>query len=285
MSSSGAHYDHIGHGEFGSRFPRQNKIHNGADDNASGTTALMAVAKQVAAAGPQNRSILFVAFSGEEMGLLGSEYFVDHPPVSLDKIAYMVNLDMVGRLRNDTLYLGGTQTSASMQHVIDTAADGSGLKLKTIGRGGFGPSDHQSFGQKKIPVLFFFTGLHPQYHGPDDDVALINFDGLTRIAQVARNTVVTLAALPREPYNATYDDEGVDLSMTDDTPSTRPASSRPTSRPSNPPRPVAPRRGSPGRRSVSSPTSAPTRRPLACRSAASSPAPPPTRPVLRRATC
>lgn len=229
----GAHYDHVGRGEFGSRFPGQNRVHNGADDNASGTTALMAVAKQLADAGPQPRSIIFVAFSGEEMGLLGSEYFVRKPPVPLEKIAYMVNLDMVGRLRNNMLYLGGTQTSASMQKVIDDAAAGSGLNLKTIGRGGFGPSDHQSFGERKIPVLFFFTGLHPQYHGPDDDAQLINYEGLANIAQVAKKVVVTLAALPREKYDDEFDAEGVDLAATEE-PTTNP-SRRPGTRPSTSP--------------------------------------------------
>ncbi len=209
----GAHYDHIGRGGFGSRKPGQNLIHNGADDNASGTAAMMAVAEQLAG-GRLNRSVLFVGFSGEESGLLGSRHFVTHPPVPMEKVVAMLNLDMVGRLRNNALSIGGGGTRAAFKPLLEKLDERSPLEFRNIGLGGFGPSDHQSFAMKKVPVLFFFTGLHGEYHHPDDDAPLVNYDGLAEISHIVASAVAELASLPREPYVDRYDGSGMNTGIT-----------------------------------------------------------------------
>ena len=212
----GAHFDHLGRGGSGSLLRGSREIHNGADDNASGTTAMLLVAKRVGdlkRSNPQlfDRSILFAAFTAEEQGLIGSQYMVDHPPVPLQSMTYMLNLDMVGRVKENLLFVGGSGTSELFDAMLAEADEASPLTFRNMGRGGRGPSDHQSFGLKKIPVLFFFSGLHPEYHRPADDSWLINYDGLVQAADVAQRILLQLVNAPRTDYIAKYDTEGVRL--------------------------------------------------------------------------
>lgn len=195
----GAHYDHLGRGGLGS-LAGTKEIHNGADDNASGTAALVELARVLSSRGPLGRSVLFVAFSGEEAGLLGSSHFVTNPPVPLERIVAMLNMDMVGRLRDDTLYIGGGGTAAEFEPMLQQLDEASPLKFRSIGRSGYGPSDHMSFAMKKIPVLFFFTGMHRDYHRPGDDADKINFEGVAQIVDLAADVVRQCSAMPRPAY-------------------------------------------------------------------------------------
>lgn len=195
----GAHYDHLGFGGGGSLAPWTSEIHNGADDNASGTAALMEIARQIAAqAGGNHRRILFIAFSAEEMGLIGSAYYCRHPLFGLRETVAMVNLDMVGRLRNDTLTAYGMGTAEEFNKLVSDKASRNRLKLKKISSG-FGPSDHASFHGHGIPVLHFFTGFHSEYHRPSDDSDRINFEGLQRITRATTEIVWQLATMPERP--------------------------------------------------------------------------------------
>lgn len=196
----GAHYDHLGMGGPGSLAMNKREIHNGADDNASGVAAMLELAEHYSRAGTSGRSMLFVAFSAEESGLIGSRYFVNHCPVPLEKIAYMLNMDMVGRVRNHVLSVGGLGTAASFDAIIKKADDASPLVVKNFSRGGFGPSDHMSFAVKKIPVLFFWTGYHPDYHKPTDDADKINYDGLEQVVKLAVDVVDAMETHARETY-------------------------------------------------------------------------------------
>lgn len=184
----GAHYDHLGirrKGEEG--FDPEKDISNGADDNASGTALIMTIADAFTRGSAPNRSLCLVLFTGEERGLLGSKYFVDHPTIDLKKAVAMLNFDMVGRLRNDTLQVGGMRTGG-FEEMVRRLAELQDLKIKD-GGGGRGPSDHTNFYAKNIPVLFFFTGLHKQYHQPDDDTHLLNMPGSMRIARLVADVV------------------------------------------------------------------------------------------------
>lgn len=201
----GAHYDHVGMGGPMSMARGVKQIHNGADDNASGTTVLIDLAEKLAQSKSPRRSILFVAFTGEEWGLLGSKHFVDHPPVPLDKIAAMLNLDMVGRVTKDTLFIGGRGTAEAFDSILARIDEQSPLNFKDIGRGGFGPSDHMSFAMHKIPVLFLFSGLHGDYHRPTDDVEKINFEGLREVTTISEKMIESLAAIERPAYVTTSD--------------------------------------------------------------------------------
>jgi Zn-dependent M28 family amino/carboxypeptidase len=206
----GAHYDHLGRGETGTlSLATRNQIHNGADDNASGTAAMLQLARRFAARQPA-RTIVFCAFTGEERGLLGSAQFVNNPPIPLDKIVAMLNLDMVGRLQGETLEIGGTGTAAEFDAIVAASDAESPLKVKSAGemvggRGGLGPSDHASFAAKKIPVIFIWTGTHVDYHRPTDDVEKINFNGMARILDVCDDVVERLATMPRTQYVDKYD--------------------------------------------------------------------------------
>lgn len=207
----GAHYDHLGFGGPGSLAPGVNAVHPGADDNASGTVTLMTLAKRLAAearrlqslpgGGPDRRGVLFQAYTVEEQGLIGSRYWVDNPTVPLEHVAYMVNLDMVGRLRNNTLTYGGDGTSVLFDDLLRRAFDGTGLTGRSFGRGGLGPSDHASFAARKIPVLFLFTGLHNEYHRPTDTPDTINYEGMQLVTDVAERIVMELRIAPRTAYN------------------------------------------------------------------------------------
>ena len=162
----GAHYDHLGMGTQGSLHKGDPAIHYGADDNASGTAALIELANRIKK-NPTKRSVVFMAFSGEERGLLGSKYWVSHPTIPLDQVAAMINMDMVGRLKDNKLNVHGTGTSKEWKMILDSAISGTEIKLAK-NSDGFGPSDHASFVPKGIPALHFFTGLHTDYHKPSD---------------------------------------------------------------------------------------------------------------------
>jgi len=177
----GAHYDHLGYGGSGSLAPWTREIHNGADDNASGTVALLETARQCAAwDGTDRRTVLFVAFGAEEQGLIGSEYYVRHPLFALENTVAMLNYDMVGRLRKDRLTVYGHNTAEQFDAWLDQAAANHAITLKKV-PGGNGPSDHASFYGRGIPVMHDFTGFHSQYHRPSDDIEHINVPGIRKI--------------------------------------------------------------------------------------------------------
>lgn len=178
----GAHYDHLGRGGFGSLAPDQDAVHNGADDNASGVAALLAVAERLAA-DPPARSVIFVAFTGEESGLLGSAHYTAHPAVPLERTRAMLNMDMVGRLGAGPLIVYGTGTADEWNGILDAAASAAGVELARK-EDGYGPSDHTSFYLKDIPVLHFFTNTHEDYHRPSDDWERIDVQGIERVVQV-----------------------------------------------------------------------------------------------------
>src|SRR5215831_18738101 len=173
----GAHYDHLGRGNFDSLAPSQiGQIHPGADDNASGTAGVLELARLLASQrGQLKRSILFMNFAGEELGLLGSAEWVKEPTRPLEKAVAMLNMDMIGRVKDDKIYIGGVGTGSTFQSVLDTvqAQHNSGFKIE-YSRGGYSSSDHMSFVTKKVPALFFFSGLHSDYHKPSDIWEKIN---------------------------------------------------------------------------------------------------------------
>ncbi|NIR42854.1 MAG: M28 family peptidase [Gemmatimonadetes bacterium] len=189
----GAHYDHLGLGGPGSLAPEVEAPHNGADDNASGTAVLLGLARHFAETGAPARSLVFVAFSAEEMGLLGSDFFVSHPPFELDRVTAMINFDMVGRLRDGEMQVFGTESAEEFEALLDTLdARDPELKLSYVGDG-YGPSDQTSFYARDIPVLHLFTGTHSEYHRPEDDWQLINAQGMAEVAEFASTLVRDLA--------------------------------------------------------------------------------------------
>lgn len=191
----GAHYDHLGLGGFGSMAPDSTgKVHNGADDNASGSAALIAIARRLAAHRPA-RTIVFIAFSGEEEGLLGSEWYVKHPLYPLATTEAMLNLDMVGRLRNSKLIIYGTATARQWQPILDSLNATAHFDLHAQGDG-YGPSDQSSFYAAGLPVLHFFTDLHADYHRPTDDWQKINADGAVRVADLVADVARAIADRP-----------------------------------------------------------------------------------------
>ena len=198
----GAHFDHLGHGGegSGSLSPDEDAVHNGADDNASGTAGLLELAQFfVGQRDHLKRSILFLAFSGEELGLLGSSYYVQHPLLHLENTIAMINMDMIGRLQESRkLTVYGTGTSSSWENILtkeNRTSEHDSLFALSFIADGFGPSDHSSFYGKNIPVLFFFTGTHNDYHKPSDDWGLLNYGGeenvLRYVQKVAENILQT----------------------------------------------------------------------------------------------
>lgn len=176
----GAHYDHLGMGGEGSLYREGEAIHNGADDNASGVAVMLDLAYKLKTGDKKGNNYLFMAFSGEEMGLLGSNYFTKNPTIALDEISYMINMDMVGRLnKENTIAVNGTGTSPRWNQIIN--AVNKDFKLATS-ESGVGPSDHTSFYLNDIPVLHFFTGQHEDYHKPGDDAEKLNYPGMRKIA-------------------------------------------------------------------------------------------------------
>ena len=171
----GAHYDHLGLGEFGSLYRGdEQKIHNGADDNASGTAGVLELAQYFSENRPE-KDILFLAFSGEEMGLLGSAYYVDNPTIDLENVLAMINMDMIGRMADKKLMIFGMGTADDWENIVNVANTDS-LKLNLV-KDGTGASDHTSFYYKEIPVLHYFTDTHADYHRPSDDTEYINTEG------------------------------------------------------------------------------------------------------------
>lgn len=197
----GAHYDHVGRIPPRGRRGGEAEIHNGADDNASGTAGVIELAGALAAGPKPRRSILFMLFSAEEMGLLGSAHYVNHPTVPLDKIKAMVNFDMIGRLRPEKFEVYGTTTGQGLAEIVKEAAHNADLPYSAPAtrRGYFYASDQASFYDKKIPVLFCFTGTHEQYHMPEDDVDLINVEGAMKILQMGYEIVYRLADMDQGP--------------------------------------------------------------------------------------
>jgi hypothetical protein len=197
----GAHYDHVGRGGQNSLAPNSSEIHNGADDNASGTVALVELARRFAGRSQKPpRRLVFIAFTAEELGLIGSARYVKEPVFPLEKTVAMFNLDMVGRLKDDKLSIFGSGTSPRWEPELKALNEQAGFKL-TFKPEGFGPSDHSSFYGKKIPVLHFFTNNHPDYHRPTDDWDKINVDGMLRVVDMLEQMIVqTLQNSERPAY-------------------------------------------------------------------------------------
>ena len=195
----GAHYDHLGYGGRGSLAPWTMDIHNGADDNSSGTTGMMEIASLVAAADSKNRRrVVFIAFSAEERGLIGSSFYVNNPLFNLSNTVAMINLDMIGRLTDNKLIITGTGTSDIWPDLIDRANETPQFAI-TQQPEGTGPSDHQSFYLKDIPVLHLFTGLHEFYHRPSDDVEIVNFQGMAKVVQFGAEITMHLQTTETRP--------------------------------------------------------------------------------------
>jgi hypothetical protein len=187
----GAHYDHLGLGEQFSMSPNEvGTPHLGADDNASGTAGVIELARWFTSQPKHRRGILFLAFAGEELGLLGSSYYVNNPELPLDHAAAMINLDMIGRLRDQKIYIGGAATGTQFRSILDPLIRKHNFQADFSGADGYGSSDHTSFTTRQVPVLFFFTGLHSDYHRPSDTWDKINATGaaglLDMVAEAAR---------------------------------------------------------------------------------------------------
>lgn len=186
----GAHYDHLGYGDENSLFTGGKEIHNGADDNASGVAAMLDLADRFQETALES-NILFIAFSGEEKGLYGSNYFVDNPTISLEEVNYMINMDMVGRMKEDsTVAVYGTGTSPSWPDAVSmTNTDSLDIVFH---ESGVGPSDHTSFYLADLPVLHFFTGQHEDYHKPTDDADKINYEGMQLVIDFIERIILEL---------------------------------------------------------------------------------------------
>src|SRR5450432_2262067 len=204
----GAHYDHLGFGEDGNSLNRgqEKMIHPGADDNASGTAGLMELGRLLKKSKSLKTNYLFVAFSGEESGLIGSKYFTEHPVVPLSKVSYMLNMDMIGRLNDSThvLTIGGYGTSPEWSGLISSTMNKK-IFILNADSSGTGPSDHTSFYLKNIPVLFFFTGIHPDYHKPTDMADKINYIGEMEVVHLVYAITQKLDGANKPPFVKTRD--------------------------------------------------------------------------------
>jgi Iap family predicted aminopeptidase len=189
----GAHYDHLGRAG--------GAVHPGADDNASGTAVVVGLARAFATAGGAPRTLVFALFGAEELGLIGSGHYVRHPSRPLARTVAMVNFDMVGRLRDQRLTIGGLDSAAGLREIVVTAARAESLSVAERGSP-FGPSDHARFYRAGVPVLFFHTGTHEDYHGPGDTADKLDVAGMARVAAVAAQVIERLAAAPRPVYAA-----------------------------------------------------------------------------------
>ena len=197
----GAHFDHLGYGSrgSGSLAPGKNIIHNGADDNASGTAVLIDLAYKFSKLKKKlNNDIIFVAFNAEEQGLLGSKFFVDNIGNDINNIKTMINLDMIGRMKNNQLTIGGIGTAEVFGKIVDNANKNIDIDISKSASGQ-GPSDHSSFYNKNIPVLFFHTGGHDDYHKPSDDWTKINVEGINRINNLIFNVVYNVDSNQNPP--------------------------------------------------------------------------------------
>jgi hypothetical protein len=201
----GAHYDHIGYGEIGSlaRKGEEGQIHNGADDNASGTSVVMEIAAAVAEevrAEPEayRHGYIFAAWSGEEMGIIGSNYFANNPPVPIDRIAAYYNFDMVGRLRDNTLMVQGTGSSPAWTKLVEKKNVVAGFNLK-VQEDPYLPTDVTAFYPKEVPVVSFFTGSHEEYNRPVDDTETLDYEGMERIAKFAKMMILEMGRSEEPP--------------------------------------------------------------------------------------
>lgn len=201
----GAHYDHLGMGAFSSLSAGEPAIHNGADDNASGVAALIRIAAWLAQGHSKQNNYLFIGFSGEELGLVGSKYFTNNPTIDLGKVSYMINMDMVGRLNAEkVLAISGAGTSPVWKTILPQIQVDS-IKVNTSDSG-IGPSDHTSFYLKNIPALHFFTGQHREYHKPVDDAHLINFEGLLSVSDYIIELIAKLDGGEKLAFTKTKDE-------------------------------------------------------------------------------
>ena len=192
----GAHIDHVGYGSRLNSNGGIGRIHNGADDNASGVSGVLEIVEGLSRlTSPLPRSILFAFWDGEEKGLLGSQHWADHPTVPLDRIKLAFNLDMIGRLSNDTVTVYGSRTSVGLRQRLVRSNEGSALKFNYDFKNR-DDSDHFTFFRKKIPYLMIYTGEHPDYHRPSDDADRINYEGMERITRLLLKTVVESAESP-----------------------------------------------------------------------------------------
>ena len=226
----GAHYDHLGKGGAGSLDVNSTEIHHGADDNASGVAAMLELARQFRIEKNNKRTLIFIAFGGEEAGLLGSKFYVNNPVFPLNKTVAMINMDMVGRLKDNKLTVGGIGTASEWKNLIEGKNEIIPLaNSKTVGSNfisnvkketyyrfnlqlnedGFGPSDHSSFYGKQIPVLFFFTGTHTDYHKPSDTAEKINYGGLIKITEFVGEIVRSIDQNTKRPTYAVAQSSGM----------------------------------------------------------------------------
>lgn len=205
----GAHYDHLGLGHDHNSLDAnpEGKIHNGADDNASGTAGVIELARYFAKNDvKEQHNMLFLCFSGEELGLYGSKKYTDYPTIDLTKVSFMVNMDMIGRLNAEKkLVVGGVGTAPDFVPALKNLSTDLSLKLDSAG---VGPSDHTSFYLKNIPVLFFFTGQHSDYHKPTDDIEKVNFSGEKQVLETIAQIVQSLDKQPKLTFQETKSKEG-----------------------------------------------------------------------------
>jgi Zn-dependent M28 family amino/carboxypeptidase len=196
----GAHYDHLGLGEHDSLAPGQRgQIHHGADDNASGTSGVLELADALAHSKERLRhSIVFICFAGEELGLLGSSYYTDHAPFPLKQTIAMINMDMIGRVSNNRMYIGGTGTSPDFRNLVEDANRTLQFAL-SYSASGYGASDHTSFTVREVPVLFFFSGLHSDYHKPSDTWDKIDAVNGARVVELVSKVIHGLDGLNDKP--------------------------------------------------------------------------------------
>jgi Zn-dependent M28 family amino/carboxypeptidase len=196
----GAHYDHLGAGHQFSMAPSMaGTTHPGADDNASGTAGVIELARYFGSQPKHKRGIVFMTFAGEELGLLGSGYYVNNPRLPISNDVAMINMDMIGRIRDGKVYLGGLGTGDSFNRLIDEAAKGSTLTLERSDSTGYGSSDHTSFTTKQVPVLFFFSGLHADYHKPSDTWDKIDAPEAVKLLEVVAGITTHLIDDPARP--------------------------------------------------------------------------------------
>jgi hypothetical protein len=195
----GAHYDHLGLGDESSLAPDHvGEVHPGADDNASGTAGVIALAKAIAARGKQRRGTLFMTFAGEEIGLLGSQYWTEHPTKPLEDAVAMLNMDMIGRVDKGKVYVGGAGTAEVFQQLLDEATKDADFEV-AASQSGYGASDHTSFTTKGIPVLFFFSGLHADYHKPSDTWDKINAEAAVEVLDIVDEVAEDLRVSEERP--------------------------------------------------------------------------------------
>jgi membrane-associated protease RseP (regulator of RpoE activity) len=198
----GAHYDHLGMGEQFSMAPNMvGKPHLGADDNASGTAGVLELARWMAGQSKPKRGVLFMTFAGEELGLLGSSYYVNNPLLPIEKAVAMINMDMIGRIKDGRVFVGGSGTGANFGELLKQLPAPNGLQFDLSETAGYGSSDHTSFTTKQVPVLFFFSGLHGDYHKPSDTWEKINAKSAADLLGYVGGALQELAGdLPRPQY-------------------------------------------------------------------------------------